>query len=61
MTTLDTVLLFRKPQPKSNMKVLKAIIRKQAYNDILDKKENRGFLQILRSRFESKAGRTNPH
>ena len=49
MTTLDTVLLFRRPQPKSSLEILKSIIRKQAYNDILDKKEKRVFLQILKS------------
>lgn len=49
MTTLDTVLLFRKSQPKTSLEILKSIIRKQAYNDILDKKEKHVFLQILKS------------
>jgi hypothetical protein len=56
MTTLDTVLLFRSPQPKSSLEILKSIIRKQAYNDILDKKEKRIFLQILKSKKSKNLG-----
>jgi hypothetical protein len=49
MTTLDTVLLFRKSQPKTSLEIFKTIIRKLAYNDILDYSEKQIFLQILKS------------
>ena len=48
--TLTTSFLYTKSALKTNfdIEILKAIIVKQAYNDLLDKTEKQIFLQILK-------------